>query len=158
MDFKLFRLSDEAREELLAAQDECTISWTNDDGWPVSVIQTYVWRDGRFWLTAFRNKPRVAALLARPKAAVAVSSTGTKCGPERMASARAVPTIHDDDATKQWFYPAFAAVAAGSPAAIDPFVRALTKQDRVIIELEPLTWTSFDGMLLRQPPPRPPQQ
>lgn len=157
VDFKAFRLTDSAREELLATQDECTLSWINDDGWPVSVVQSYVWHNGHFWLTAFRNKPRVQALQARPRAAVAVSSKGTNLGPERMASARAEAFVHDDDDTKQWFYPAFAARAAGDPAAVAGFARALNKQDRVIIELAPVTWTSFDGMLLRQPPPRAPK-
>jgi hypothetical protein len=156
MDFKAFRLSDEAREELLATQDECTLSWTNDEGSPVSVIQSYVWREGQLWVTAFRDRPRVQALRHRPQAAVAVTSKGTDLGTERMASARVLATVHDDEDTKAWFYPAFAARAAGSPAAEQPFARALARQDRVIIQLAPVAWTSFDGALLRQPPkPRP---
>jgi hypothetical protein len=150
MRFDLARLTPAVREELLVAQDECTVAWTNDDGWPVGVVHTYVWRDGAFWVTAFRSKPRVAALQTRPHAAVVVSSKGTDVGPEKMASARVVATVHDDEHTKAWFYSAFVARTRGDAAVREQMARALARQDRVIIELRPVSWTSFDGMLLRR--------
>lgn len=149
MDFDGFRLGRDAREELLATQDECTVAWVNDDGFPVAVVQSYVWANGSVWVTAFRDKPRVAALQARPEAAVTVSSKGTDLGAERMAGMRATATVHDDEATKAWFYPAFAAKTAGGiPPEV--FAKALTRQDRVVIELRPVRWTTFDGNRLRE--------
>jgi general stress protein 26 len=150
MDFRAFRLTAAEREELLAAQDECTVTWTNEEGWPVGVVQTYVWHDGAFWVTSFRDKPRVARLQADPRAAVIVSSKGTPVGSERMVSARASATVHDDAASKDWFYPAFAARVVDDETALPSFVKILGRQDRVIIELRPLSWTTFDGMLLRR--------
>lgn len=150
MRFDHARLGRAGREALLVAQDECTVSWTNDDGWPVGVVHTYVWHDGAFWVTAFRSKPRVGALGARPRAAVVVSSKGTDVGPEKMVSARVVATVHDDDATTSWFYPAFVARTGGDAAAREQMARVLARQDRVVIELRPVSWTTFDGVLLRR--------
>jgi hypothetical protein len=150
MNFEGFRLTPAEREELLAAQHECTISWNNAEGWPVTVVQTYVWERGSFWVTAFNDKPRVGRLRADGRAAVAVSSMGTSVGGERMASARVMATVHDDPAVSEWFYPVFAARAVGpDERAQQGFVKALTRQDRSVIELRPVSWTSFDGALLR---------
>lgn len=150
MKFNNFRLSDPLKEELLNSQDECSISWLNRDGWPVGVIQSYLWHDGAFWVTAFANKPRVEALKQRPKATVMVSSKGTDLGPEKMISAKVLATVHDDDGTKTWFYPAFAARVQSDEHSRQLFAAALAKQDRVVIELRPVSWLSFDGMLLRE--------
>jgi hypothetical protein len=150
MNFEAFRLTPAEREELLAAQHECTISWNNADGWPVAVIQTYVWQRSSIWVTAFNDKPRVGRLRADGRAAVAVSSSGTSLPADRMASARVMAAVHDDPAVAEWFYPAFAAIAAGpDERAQQGFVKALTRQDRSVIELRPVSWTSFDGGLLR---------
>jgi hypothetical protein len=150
VDFRAFRLTVAERNELLVAQDECTIAWTNVDGWPVGVVHTYLWTEGAFWVTAFRDKPRVARLTADPRAAVIVSSKGTSTGPGRMVGARASVVLHDDEDTKAWFYPAFAERAVEDELARPGFVKVLGRQDRVIIELRPVSWTSFDGNLLRQ--------
>ena len=153
--FDACRLTSELRQQLLNAQDECTIAWTNDDGWPIALVQTYVWANGAFWVTAFSSKPRVNDLRNRPKAAVSVSSKGTELGAEKMASARVTAVVHDDDETKAWFYPAFAQRAAPSEAARVGFAKFLSRQDRVIIELRPVRWTTFDGAVLRATPPPP---
>jgi hypothetical protein len=147
--FSRARLSPSDSDALLASQDECSIAWTNDDGWPVAVIQTFLWHEGSLWITAFRDKPRVAAMVARPRAVVTVSSKGTDQGPERMISARVVPTVHDDDGTKAWFYPAFAGRTSDDPAMQAGMAKALSRQDRVIIELRPVSWNTFDGIALR---------
>jgi hypothetical protein len=149
VNFDACRLRTDEREDLLAQQDECTISWMNDAGWPVSVVQTYVWARGAFWVTAFQDKPRVDRLRADQRAAVAVSSKGTSVGPERMASARVIATVHDDESTASWFYPAFAARLTPDEKARDQFAGMLGKQDRVVIELRPVSWTTFDGVRLR---------
>jgi hypothetical protein len=56
-----------------------------------------------------------------------------------MVSARTSAVVHDDASTAEWFYPQFCKIA-GLDAA------ALARQDRVIIELRPQAWTSFDAM------------
>ncbi len=38
---------DDVEEQLLLAQNECTFIWSNNEGCPVGVIMSYVWRHGR---------------------------------------------------------------------------------------------------------------
>jgi hypothetical protein len=46
--------------------------------------------------------------------------------------------VHDDASTAEWFYPQFCKTA-GLDAAV------LARQYRVVIELRPQAWNSFDG-------------
>ena len=48
--------------EMLDAQNECTFIWSNKEGWPVGVIMSYVFVDGKFWLTASSQRARIAAV------------------------------------------------------------------------------------------------
>ena len=43
----VYPLDDDLREEILRKQIECTFIWGPKTGWPVGVLMTYVWRDGR---------------------------------------------------------------------------------------------------------------
>jgi hypothetical protein len=49
---------------------------------------------------------RVKALRKRPVSCIVVSGMGNEVGPERSVSIKTPVTIHDDRATKDWFYPA----------------------------------------------------
>ena len=51
----VYALDDAQREELLRTHVECTFNWSTRDGWPMGVIMSYLWRDGRFWLTGTRR-------------------------------------------------------------------------------------------------------
>ena len=51
-DVTVFGLDADDEAEMLDAQNECTFIWSNKEGWPVGVIMSYVFRDGKFWLTA----------------------------------------------------------------------------------------------------------
>ena len=144
MDFMRFRLNDDERRQLLAVQTECTVGWLNGNGWPVSAFLTYLFERDAFWVTSFRDRPRVDCLVADPRSTVAVSSTGQELAHGRMVSARTVAVVHDDASTADWFYPQFCELA-GLDAAV------MARQDRVVIELRPQAWNSFDaGRMLRQ--------
>jgi hypothetical protein len=149
MDFGNSRLDAAERDQLIATQHECFIGFNNDEGWPVAVVQTYVWAHGALWVTAFADRPRVSRLAADSRCVVAVSNSGAPPGAERMMSARSLATIHTDDETKTWFYPMFAMRASGDEAAAAQFARILARQDRVIIELRPEAFTTFDAARLR---------
>jgi hypothetical protein len=137
-DFKPFRLSADERGELLTVQSECTLGWLNSDGWPVAAFLTFLFERDAFWVTSFRDRPRVDCLIADPRSTVAVSSAGKPLDHGRMVSARTLAVVHDDAATAEWFYPQFAEMAGLNAAA-------LARQDRVIIELRPQAWNSFDA-------------
>ena len=68
MDFAAFRLSDDERRQLLSVQTECTVGWLNSDGWPVSAFLTYLFERDAFWVTSFRDRPRVDCLSRTPEA------------------------------------------------------------------------------------------
>ena len=47
-----FPIDPEMQEKILLEQNECSFVWGPKDNWAVGVIMSYVWRDGKFWLTA----------------------------------------------------------------------------------------------------------
>lgn len=149
MKFSAFRLSTGERLQLIDAQTECTVTWLDPTGWPVTAVQSYVWRDDAFWVTTFRDRPRVSLLAREPRASVTVSSAGTPLAPEQMASARTLATVHHDGATAEWFYPAFCRRVTSDETAALAMAKILAAQDRVIIELRPQTWNTFSGTRMR---------
>ena len=136
------------KAELYAAQTECAVVWTNRNGWPVGVMHRFVWQDDRFWVTCAPQRKRVAALRARPQSSVIVSSEGTWLGGDLTTTAKTLATVHDDDSVRSWFYPALAARQRETPAERDEFLRRLDTAGRVIIELEPVEWITYDGVRL----------
>jgi hypothetical protein len=136
------------KAELYDAQTECAVVWTNRSGWPVGVMHRFVWQDDRFWVTCAPQRKRVAALRARPQSSVIVSSEGTWLGGDLTTTAKTLATVHDDDAICSWFYPALAARQREDPAERDEFLRRLDTPGRVIIELEPVEWITYDGVRL----------
>jgi nitroimidazol reductase NimA-like FMN-containing flavoprotein (pyridoxamine 5'-phosphate oxidase superfamily) len=95
-DLTAFALSDAEREELLQAQSECGFCWATRDGWPIGVIMAYVWRDGRFWLTATNERKRIRAIERDPRCSIIVSSAGSPVGGARTVTAKGRCTIHAD--------------------------------------------------------------
>ena len=79
-DVSMFTLSDERERALLDAQTECCFMWTTKSGDPVGVIMNYVTPNDRFWVTCTTRRKRVAAVAARPRVALAITSRGTQIG------------------------------------------------------------------------------
>lgn len=146
-DVSLYTIDEAARDALLARHREAAVVWTTREGWPVGVMHIYLWREGRFWVTCTARRKRVSALRSRPRSCVVVPFAD-----ERTVTARTLATIHPagSEATR-WFYPELArAVLAEQPEAVrlegvDGFVGRLESDDRVVIELVPQKWISFDG-------------
>lgn len=146
-DLKRYPVDPDKRERMFAEQLECAVLWTNSQGWPVGVIHWFVWHEGRFWVTCARVRKRVAALAARPQSCVIVSSVGTSLGPAQTVTAKALATIHDDLETKTRFFRALADKAYPDDAEYREFFhRMLHGTDRVVIELEPVRWITYDAM------------
>jgi Pyridoxamine 5'-phosphate oxidase len=145
-DVSTFSLDDEREQALHDAQTECTFMWTTKDGDPVGVIMNYLLRDGSFWLTCTRRRKRVAAVEARPRVAIAVSSRGTDIGVSQAVTYKGDAVIHDDEETKRWFYPALAArVRPESAERQAAFVDHLDTPGRVVIEIRPTARIGFDS-------------
>jgi nitroimidazol reductase NimA-like FMN-containing flavoprotein (pyridoxamine 5'-phosphate oxidase superfamily) len=145
-DVSVFTLSGDREHTLLTTQTECTFMWTTDSGAPVGVIMNYVWHDGRFWLTATRRRKRIAAIEARPRVAIAVSSRGTDIGISQAVTYQGTAIVHDDRATADWFYAALAAhVRPGRPDQQAAFVAHLDSPGRVVVEVVPDVRIGFDS-------------
>ena len=148
-DVSQFGLSAERERVLYDKQTECTFMWTNKAGEPVGVIMNYVVREGSFWLTATRRRARIAAVERDPRVAIAISSRGTDIGVSQSVTHKGIATVHDDQATKDWFYPALAAaVRPDSVSQQQSFVDHLDSPGRVVIEVRPTQRIGFDSDLM----------
>jgi hypothetical protein len=120
--------------------------WTTKQGDPVGVIMNFVARDDRFWITCTKRRKRVAAIAARPRVALAITSRGTKIGVSQAVTYKGRAIIHDDDDTKDWFYRALAArVRPDSADQQAAFVRHLRSDGRVVVEIVPDARIGFDA-------------
>jgi general stress protein 26 len=141
----IYNLSDERREALLDEHAECSFAWTTRDGWPVSVIMSYLWHDGRFWLTAGGHRHRIEAVRRDPRVCITITSTGSSLGPGKSISAKGRCVVHEDQETKDWFYPAFSAHLHKDPKRAEGFEGFLDSPLRVVLEVSVEKWITYDG-------------
>ena len=145
-DVTLYRLTPEREQELLDKQVECNFIWTNKEGHGVGVIMNYVAKDGHIWLTATKQRPRIKALQRDPRASVVISSMGTDMGAGKQLTYKGRVVLHEDQATKDWFYPAMAEVITPYPSpTVEAAIAHLDTPLRVIIEFIPESAIRFDG-------------
>jgi hypothetical protein len=145
-DVTAYQLDQSGEAELLARQIECTFIWSNSAGHPLGVIMNYVFRDGRFWLTASSQRARVPAVRRDPRVSVVVTSKGSGVVSAKSLTYKGNCVIHDDEETKAWFYPALAAaVRPGDPEAQAAFMRHLDSPRRVVLEIVPSGRIGFDS-------------
>jgi general stress protein 26 len=150
-DVTIYRLSPEREQELLEKQIECNFVWTNKEGHGMGVIMNYVAKDGSVWLTATRQRARIKALQRDPRATVVISSLGTDMGPGKQITYKGRVVLHEDQATKDWFYPAMGEIISPYPSpTVEAAVAYLDTPLRVIIELIPEMSLLFDGDKIAQ--------
>jgi len=138
-------MDDDVLERLLGEQTELNFMWSTKDHWAVGVFMSFVWRDGSFWVTLTRQRARMRAIERDPRVSVAVSSVGTSLGRQKSATAKGRVRIHDDDETKAWFYPALAERVMPDIGAVQrAFVSLLDSERRVVLEVVPEKWITFD--------------
>ena len=142
----VYALDDAEREALLSTHVECTFNWATRDGWPVGVIMSYLWKDGRFWLTAGAHRHRIEAVRRDPRVSIVVTSTGTRLAPGKSVTATGRCVVHEDAETKVWFYPEFARHLYPDGKHAQGFARRLDSKLRVVLEVVPEKWISYDGV------------
>jgi len=145
----IYHLNPEDQEKLLLTQKECVFNWCTKDQWPMGVIMSYIWRKGRVWLTAGAHRHRIAAIQRNPQVSVVVTSTGTSMGPGKTVTVKGRCIVHEDRETKDWFYPDFALALRGEPAAAKKFHEFLDSPLRVVLEVVPEKWITYDGAKMR---------
>ena len=144
-DVTVYTLEADDEEEMLLAQNECTFIWANKEGWPVGVIMSYVWRNGRFWLTASSQRARISAVRRDPRVAIVVTSTGSPLPPNKTVTYKGHCTVHDDRDTLEWFYEELAGALNPDPDDAAWFQRFLDSPRRVVLEVEPTQRIAYDG-------------
>lgn len=145
-DVTVYGLDEDVEERLLLAHDECTFIWSNKEGWPVGVIMSYIWRNGRFWLTASSQRARISAVRRDPRVCVVVTSTGSPLPRNKTVTYKGMCTLHEGRDVKDWFYPEFAEALFGSdPVRRDAFASFLDSPRRVVLEVTPVQRIGYDG-------------
>jgi general stress protein 26 len=145
-DVSIYDLTPERERELLDKQLECVFMWANKAGHPIGVIMNYLHHDGRIWLTATSQRARIKAIKRDPRVSVVISSMGTDMGAGKTVTYKGTVIIHEDQATKDWFYPAMGELLNGYPAtSVEAAIAMLDTPLRVILELVPEMAIKFDG-------------
>ena len=145
-DVTMYALDDDVEEQLLLAHNECTFIWSNKDGWPVGVIMSYVWRRGRFWLTASGQRARISAVRRDPRVCIVVTSTGSPLPRNKTVTWKGTCVVHEGRDVKDWFYPELAAALQGpDPVRRERFRAFLDSPRRVVLEVTPLQRIGYDG-------------
>lgn len=143
-DVRMYSLNEERTAELLSKQKECSFIWTNKAGDPVGVIMSYIFRNGKFWLTATRHRARIPAIRRDPRCCVVVTSTGTDMDYGKALTYKGTAIVHESREIKEWFYPEFAEAirAIDDPKIFEAF---LDTEERVVIEVTPTKAITYDG-------------
>jgi hypothetical protein len=145
-DVRGYTLDASDEERLLALQTECTFIWANAEGHPLGVIMNFIFRSGRFWLTASDQRKRISAVRRDPRVSLAISSKGSGIEARLSLTYKGHCTLHTDDATKAWFFPEFAAaMRPGEPDRAEAFRAQLDSPHRVVLEVQPELRIGFDG-------------
>jgi general stress protein 26 len=145
-DVTVYALEDPILEQILTKQNECSFLWGTRDHWPMGVIMNYVWHEGKFWLTATSQRARIHAIRRDPRVSIVVSSSGLDIGPGRSITIKGRVEIHDDAETKAWFYPSLAKhIFPDSDDLQQTFVKNLDSDRRVVLEVVPEKWITFDA-------------
>jgi hypothetical protein len=147
----VYPLDPDVQKQLFELQNECTFIWGTKDHWAVGVTMSFVWRDGRFWLTATSQRKRVAAVRRDDRVSLVITSKGTNLGPSKTVTVKGRCLLRDDQETKDWFYPALAAaVIPESEKVQKAFAMMLDSPRRLIFEVVPEKYITFDAEKMMQ--------
>ncbi|WP_346839457.1 hypothetical protein [Microbulbifer sp. SAOS-129_SWC] len=148
-DVTMYGLTSDREEALLRKQNELTFIWTNKEGHGLGVTMSYIWRHGRIWCTATRQRARMKALARDNRCSVVISSAGTDIDVSQSITFKGHAILHTDQETRDWFYPDFASNTVSPAPTPELFVQFLDTDDRIIIEVVPEKTIRFDGGLMR---------
>ena len=147
----IYPVDDDVRETLLSTQIECVFNWATREGWPMGVIMSCYWKNGRMWLTAGANRHRISAIRRDPRCSVVVTNTGTTLGPGKTVTIKGRCVIHEDRETKNWFYPEFSDhLSPHDEKNAREFESRLDSPLRVVLEVVPEKFISYDGLKMLQ--------
>ena len=139
----IYPFSDEEVDRLMDHSGECVLMWATKEGWPVGVTHTFLWHDGKIWLTFSSHRHRAEAIRRDPRVSVNVSSAGysplaPKGLPRGAITFKGRGELFDDDETKSWFYPALAKkLSPTDEGAATFFTKFLDSPLRTVLAVTP---------------------
>ena len=149
----IYPFSEAEVEALVQNARECVLMWATQDGWPVGVTHAFLWHEGRIWLTFAAHRHRAAAIRRDPRVSVNVSSASYSHAapaglPQGAITFKGRAEFLDDDATKQWFYPALARKIGDGDAAVEKtFFDILDSPLRVMLAVTPVKRIMYNAGL-----------
>lgn len=145
-DVRSYTLEDDDERELLSRQTECTFIWSGKEGHPMGVIVNFIFRDGRFWLTASDQRPRIKSVRRDPRVSIAVTSKGSGIPVSRSLTYKGTCILHDDRETLDWFVPEFStAMRPDDPEKAAGFAAHLDSPGRLVLEVVPEKRIGYDA-------------
>lgn len=144
----IYRHSDEQIDLLMNKAPECVLMWGTKDHWPVGVVHSFVWLEGKVWVTFAAHRHRAAAIRRDPRVSITVSgrtSDDPGC-PLGAVTMKGRGVFCEDEATKKSFYRALAKkVSPQDKAGEDAFYDILDSPLRLVLEITPEKVISFDA-------------
>lgn len=140
----IYPFTDAEVDELMTNAGEAVLMWATKDGWPVGVVHAFFWKDGKIWLTFAAHRHRAAAIRRDNRVSVNVSSQSypLKASHELPSGAitfKGTAEFFDDDATKEWFYPALSRKVSPDNASFEQFFNELLDTPlRTIVAVTPV--------------------
>ncbi len=138
----IYPFSDAEIEQLMTHSNECVLMWATKDGWPVGVTHAFVWRDGKIWITFAAHRHRAAAIRRDNRVSVCVSSAAYPSGaaatlPRGAVTFKGRAQLFEDQASKDWFYPALSKKLNPTNAAGEDFFNNLLDSPlRVVLAVD----------------------
>lgn len=144
----IYPFSEAQINELMTKAPECVLMWSTQDHWPVGVVHSFVWHDGKVWLTFANHRHRAAAIRRDPRVSVTVSgrTLAPDDTPKGQATMKGRATFHEDRATKEWFYRALSKKQSPTdPQGEQDFYELLDSPLRTVVSIVPEKWITFDA-------------
>jgi general stress protein 26 len=138
----IYPFSEEEVEQLTKNSMECVLMWSTKDGWPVGVTHSFVFHDGKIWLTFAAHRHRAAAIRRDNRVSVNISSAGYREQDDSLPSGaitfKGRGEFFDDEETKKWFYSALAKkISPNDKAGEEAFYQLLDSPLRVMLAVTP---------------------
>ncbi|MBW2241250.1 MAG: hypothetical protein JRH01_04630 [Deltaproteobacteria bacterium] len=147
----IYPFTDEEVDQLMDNAGEAVLMWATKDGWPVGVIHAFFWKDGKIWLTFAAHRHRTAAIRRDNRVSVNVSSQSYPGNvepglPSGAITFKGTAEFFDDDATKEWFYPALSKKVSPTNEEFEQFFNQLLDTPlRTIIAVTPVKKIMYNG-------------
>jgi len=140
----IYPFTDEEIDQLMQNAAEAVLMWSTRDGWPVGVTHAFFWRDGKIWITFAAHRHRTVAIRRDKRVSVNVSSQSYPPSvprglPSGAVTFKGTAEFIDDQATKDWFYPALSKKVSPESADFEKFFNDLLDTPlRTIIAVTPV--------------------